>query len=60
MRSENVQRQLNKAQGIAHEKLVNLSTCIYRYADFLHELIYPEAMASEIRAPLRYHSASVA
>jgi shikimate dehydrogenase len=29
-------------------------------SDFLRELIYPEAMAAEIRAPLRYHSASVA
>lgn len=29
-------------------------------ARFLRELIYPEAMASEIDAPLRYHSASVA
>lgn len=29
-------------------------------ADFLRELIYPEAMAGEIRHPLRYHSASVA
>ena len=29
-------------------------------ADFLRELIYPAAMADEIRHPLRYHSASVA
>ena len=29
-------------------------------ADFLRELIYPAAMAAEIRHPLRYHSASVA
>jgi len=29
-------------------------------ADFLRELIYPPAMADEIRHPLRYHSASVA
>lgn len=29
-------------------------------ADFLRELIYPEAMADEIRNPLRYQSASVA
>lgn len=31
-----------------------------RDADFLRELIYPAAMADEIRHPLRYHSASVA
>lgn len=31
-----------------------------RDADFLRELIYPEAMAGEIRNPLRYHSSSVA
>ena len=29
-------------------------------ADFLRELIYPAAMADEIRNPLRYQSASVA
>lgn len=29
-------------------------------ANFLRELIYPQAMAAEIAAPLRYHSASVA
>ncbi|MDB5730632.1 MAG: putative shikimate dehydrogenase [Variovorax sp.] len=29
-------------------------------ADFLRELIYPASMAGEIRAPLRYRSASVA
>jgi shikimate dehydrogenase len=29
-------------------------------ADFLRELIYPAAMAGEIRQPLRYHSANVA
>jgi shikimate dehydrogenase len=29
-------------------------------ADFLRELIYPAAMADEIRHPLRYHSPSVA
>jgi shikimate dehydrogenase len=29
-------------------------------ARFLRELIYPDAMAAEIDAPLRYHSASVA
>ena len=29
-------------------------------ADFLRELIYPEAMAAEIGAPLRYHSANAA
>ena len=36
------------AQGVRHD------------ARFLRELIYPEAMAAEIDAPLRYHSDSVA
>jgi len=29
-------------------------------ADFLRDLIYPPALAAEARAPIRYHSASVA
>ncbi|MDM0013877.1 shikimate dehydrogenase [Variovorax sp. J22P168] len=36
------------------------AAALRRDSDFLRELIYPQAMADEIRRPLRYHSPSVA
>ena len=52
-----VQQMPHYFEFFGHHEAAN---ALRRDADFLRELIYPQAMAGEIRHPLRYHSASVA
>lgn len=52
-----IQQMPNYLDFFGHKEAAN---AVRADADFLRELIYPPAMASEIRHPLRYHSANVA